>query len=118
MHYPCSEEAMPMPSATSKITSRSQTTVPSAVRKALRLEKGERLGYIIEGNEVRLVNASVLEEHEDPIVTGFLSLLASDLRLHPDRLEPFPAELLDRAMELTKDMEIDHDAPIEGVTAL
>jgi antitoxin PrlF len=118
MHCPSSEEAMPMPSATSKLTSRSQTTVPPAVRKALRLEKGERLGYIIEGNEVRLVNASVLEEHEDPIVTGLLNLLASDLRLHPDRVEPFPAELLARATELTKGIEIDHEAPIDGVTAL
>jgi antitoxin PrlF len=56
--------------------------------------------------------------HEDPIVTGFLELLASDLKTHPDRVEAFPSELLARAKELTKDVEIDHEAPIEGVTAL
>jgi antitoxin PrlF len=109
---------MPRPFATSKVTRRNQTTIPPAVREALHLEKGERLGYIIEGNEVRLVNASALEEHEDPIVTGFLELLASDLKRYPDRLEAFPSELLARAKELTKDVEIDHEAPIEGVTAL
>ena len=109
---------MPMPSATSKVTRRNQTTIPPAVRKALRLEKGERVGYIIEGEEVRLVNASALEEHADPIVSGFLDLLASDLETHPERLEAFPPELLARAKELTKDVEIDHEAPIEGVTAL
>jgi len=109
---------MPMPSATSRLTSRNQTTVPPAVRKALHLEKGERLGYVIEGNEVRLVNASALQEHEDPIVTGFLDLLTSDLEAHPDRMKAFPTELLARAKELTEDVEIDHEAPIEGVTAL
>ncbi|MEX2530536.1 MAG: type II toxin-antitoxin system PrlF family antitoxin [Gemmatimonadota bacterium] len=109
---------MPTPSATSKVTSRNQTTVPPAVREALHLETGERLGYIIEGNEVRLVNATALEEHEDPIITGFLELLASDLKTYPERVEAFPSELLERARELTKDVEIDHDAPIEGVTVL
>ncbi len=109
---------MPMPSATSRVTSRNQTTVPPAVRRALHLEKGERLGYVIEGNEVRLVNASALQEHEDPIVTGFLDLLASDLEARPDRLKVFPTELLARAKELTKGVEIDHETPIEGVTAL
>ncbi|MCJ7629364.1 MAG: type II toxin-antitoxin system PrlF family antitoxin [Longimicrobiales bacterium] len=109
---------MPMPSATSKVTRRNQTTIPPAVRKALHLEKGERLGYIIEDNEVRLVNASDLEEHADPIVTGFLDLLASDLKTHPERLRAFPPELLARAKELTKEVEIDHEAPIQGVDAL
>jgi len=118
MHYPCLERPVPVPSATSRVTSRNQTTVPPAVRKALHLEKGERLGYIIEGNEVRLVNASALQEHEDPIVTGFLHLLASDLEAHPGRVKVFPSELLARAKELTEDVEIDHEAPIDGATAL
>jgi antitoxin PrlF len=109
---------MPMPSATSRVTSRNQTTLPPPVRKALQLEKGERVGYIIEGNEVRLVNASALQEHEDPIVTGFLQLLTADLEARPDRLKAFPSELLARAKALTKDVEIDHEAPIEGVTSL
>jgi antitoxin PrlF len=106
---------MPMPSATSKVTRRNQTTIPPAVRKALQLEKGERLGYIIEGNEVRLVNASDMKEHADPIVNGFLDLLASDLKTHPGRLEAFPPELLARARALTEKVDIDHEAPIEGV---
>lgn len=109
---------MPRPSATSRVTSRNQTTLPPAVRETLHLEKGERLGYIIDGNEVRLVNASALDEHEDPIVTGFLDLLASDLKAHPERVNAFPSELLARAQELTRDVEIDHNGPIEGVSAL
>jgi antitoxin PrlF len=109
---------MPILSATSRVTSRNQTTLPPSVRKALNLETGETLGYVIEGNEVRLVNASALEEHSDPIVTGFLDLLESDLKSHPERMKAFPPELLARAKELTKDVEIDHDAPIDGVSAL
>jgi antitoxin PrlF len=109
---------MAMPSATSKLTRRSQTTIPPAVREALRLETGERLGYIIQGNEVRLVNASTLEEHDDPILGAFLDFLATDLEAHPERLVSFPGELLARARELTEGVEIDHDAPIDGATAL
>lgn len=108
---------MPRTSATSKVTSRNQTTVPPAVREALHLEAGERLGYVIEGDEVRLVNASAVEEHEDPVLHGFLALLASDLESHPSRVKVFPPELLARARVLTRDVEIDHEAPIEGVTA-
>lgn len=109
---------MATPSASSRLTNRNQTTLPPAVRKALKLGKGERVGYVIEGNEVRLVNATALEEHHDPIVSGFLALLAADMKLHPEGLQVFPSDLLARAAALTKDVDIDHEAPIDGVTAL
>ena len=38
----------------STITSRGQTTVPKAVRKALELEAGDRIRYTIEGSVVRI----------------------------------------------------------------
>ena len=109
---------MPTPSATSRITRRNQTTVPPAVRTVLGLEAGQELGYVIEGSTVRLVNASAEQEHEDPVVVGILNLVAADLELHPNRAALFPAELLARARAATQDVEIDHDAPIDGVTAL
>jgi hypothetical protein len=88
------------------------------VRRALHPEKGERTGYVIEGKEVRLVKARALQGHEGPIVAGFLDLLASDMEACPDRLKPFPTELIARAKELTMGVEIDHETPIDGVTAL
>jgi antitoxin PrlF len=117
MHYPRLE--VPMSGMlTSKLTERSQTTVPSGVRAALGAGPGDRLGYIIQGDEVRLVNASAVEEATDPVLGGFLEFLAADMVGRPDVITPFPASLLERARELTADVEIDHDAPIEGVTAL
>ncbi|MGQ0563150.1 MAG: type II toxin-antitoxin system PrlF family antitoxin [Gemmatimonadota bacterium] len=103
---------------TSKITERSQTTVPSGVRAALGLRPGERLGYIIQGDEVKLVNASAVEDAGDPVLAQFLEFLASDIAAARNHVAPFPTALLERARALTSSVVIDHDAPVEGVTAL
>src|SRR6266550_3978440 len=102
---------------TSKVTERSQTTLPPAVRTVLGLQPGERIGYVIDGNEIRLVNASTLE-HEDPVLDKFLTFLGRDLAKHPDRLSAFPASLLQRARAIASGVTIDHDAPIDGAIAL
>lgn len=102
---------------TSKLTERSQTTLPTGVRRVLDLEPGERIGYIIEGNAVRLVNASA-EDAEDPVFGKFLELLERDMIDHPDRLKPFPKSLLKLARALTNDVDIDHVSGIDGATAL
>lgn len=109
---------MTTPVATSKLTKRNQTTLPTAVRTFLGLGGGDELGYIIEGTEVRLVNASASQQHEDPIVAGILGRIAADLDKNPGRVELFPDALLRRIQAVTSDVEIDHDAPIDGVTAL
>jgi len=101
---------------TSKVTERCQTTIPPGVRAVLDLEPGERLGYVIEGNEVKLVNASARDQ--DPVLERFLSFLATNMAKNPGRLVPFPEALLRRARDLTAGVAIDHDEPIEDVTAL
>ncbi len=101
----------------SKITKRSQTTLPRAVKNALQLGAGDELGYVIEGNEVRLVNV-MAEAHEDPLVTRFLEFLADDARARPHVLAPFPPALLARMEELSVRVIIDHHAEIAGDTAL
>jgi len=102
---------------TSRVTERSQTTLPPAVRTVLGLHPGQRVGYIIEGADVRIVNASALA-HEDPVLEDFLTFLGRDLSTHPDRLTPFPASLLERARAVTSGIPIDHDAPLDGAIAL
>ena len=101
----------------SKITARSQTTLPPGVRKVLGVGPGDRVGYVIEGFDVRLVN---LEEHAhtDPTLAPFLALLGRDIADHPERLRGFPRELLARAKRLTGKIRIDHDAPLDGAVAL
>ena len=101
---------------TSKVTERSQTTLPPGVRKVLDLNPGERLGYVIEGNQVRLVNASALE-HEDPVLEELLAFLGRDIATRHE-LHRFPEELVARARALTRDVTIDHDALIEGDVGL
>ena len=39
----------------STLTSKGQVTIPSDVRKQLGLQPGDRVGFIVEGDEVRLV---------------------------------------------------------------
>jgi len=102
---------------TSKVTARSQTTLPPGVRKVLGLGPGERVGYVIEGNDVRLVNASAAE-HDDPVLEHFLDFLKRDLQAHPHRVAAFPASLLERVRAAAAGVEIDHDAPLEGAIAL
>jgi antitoxin PrlF len=103
---------------TSKLTDRSQTTVPRGVRAALGIGPGERLGYVIQGDEVKLVNASAIEEIDDPVLGRFLEFMATDMAAHPERIAPFPVSLLARARTLTGGVEIDHGEAIDGVTAL
>jgi antitoxin PrlF len=42
---------------TSKITSKAQTTIPQAVRAALRVSAGDEIAYAIEGDRVILTKA-------------------------------------------------------------
>jgi len=53
---------------TSKLTTKSQTTIPRSVRSALRLAPGDALAYIIEGGRVILAKASPAAV-EDPFAT-------------------------------------------------
>ena len=102
---------------TSKITDRSQTTLPAAVRTVLGLTPGERIGYLIEGNSVRLVNASE-GEHRDPAIEHFLTFLGEDIAEHPERIGALPTGLIARARAVTKHVVIDHDAAFDGAIAL
>ncbi len=98
----------------SKVTERSQTTLPPSVRQVLDIHPGEHIGYVIEGSQVRLVNATALE-HDDPVIDRFLAFLARDM----DRnLTVFSTSLLERARALTRNVAIDHDAAIEGNVGL
>ncbi|MBF0392351.1 MAG: type II toxin-antitoxin system PrlF family antitoxin [Alphaproteobacteria bacterium] len=53
---------------TSKLTSKSQTTIPQPVRAALHLEPGDEILYAIEGDRVVLSKAAV-KVVDDPFAT-------------------------------------------------
>ncbi|MGE3304187.1 MAG: AbrB/MazE/SpoVT family DNA-binding domain-containing protein [Hyphomonadaceae bacterium] len=50
---------------TSKLTSKAQTTIPQAVRAALRLAEGDEIAYVIEGDRVIITKAKV-QPVDDP----------------------------------------------------
>jgi antitoxin PrlF len=60
----------------SKLTSKSQTTLPQAVRRALNVQPGDELVYEIEGSRVVLHKAP-LDPFDDPFAT--FTEWASDL---------------------------------------
>lgn len=101
---------------TSRLTKRSQTTIPKAVKNALRVGAGDDIGYVIEGDAVRLVNASEHREHSDPVVEHFLQLLAEDLGR--GNVRALPASLMERMQRLTEGVTVDHDEEITGAIPL
>ena len=56
------------PMITSKLTSKAQTTIPQAVRAALRLKEGDEIAYAIENGRVVLTRVAS-ESAEDPFAT-------------------------------------------------
>ena len=53
---------------TSKLTSKAQTTIPQAVRAALKLKEGDAIAYAIENDRVVLTRVAS-ESAEDPFAT-------------------------------------------------
>lgn len=98
--------------AESKLTERSQTTIPAAIRDALHLKPGEYIRYeLLAGGQVVLSRLDE-EEEQDPVVASFLHFLEKDMQNNPQRLRSLSPEKLARARELTAGMDLDIDAEI------
>jgi antitoxin PrlF len=54
---------------TSRLTSKSQTTIPQAVRTALDLRAGDELGYVIEDGRAILTRFDGGQSTDDPFAT-------------------------------------------------
>ncbi|NBD95017.1 MAG: type II toxin-antitoxin system PrlF family antitoxin [Gammaproteobacteria bacterium] len=96
--------------AESRLTDRYQTTVPADVRKALALEKRDRLHYEVRPNgEVVLTRSG---DNDDPALAAFLNFLADDMTRHPERLRGMDPSLARRIESLVDGVEVDLDAPL------
>ncbi|MDR0565254.1 MAG: type II toxin-antitoxin system PrlF family antitoxin [Azoarcus sp.] len=94
----------------STLTDRFQTTVPEAVRRALRLGKRDRIHYTIRANEV-VLSRSETPEH-DPVIGKFLDFLVRDIDAHPERLQSVDASFVQRLRALTAHVDVNLDAPL------
>ena len=96
----------------STLTDRYQTTVPETVRRALRLNKRDKIHYTIRpGGEVVLSRVEAAEE-EDPVLGQFLGFLARDIASHPERLQAVDASFVQRIQSLVGSVEVDLDAAL------
>lgn len=101
------------------ITAKGQTTVPKAVRQALRVGYGGRIAFRVERGRVT-VRALPEDEAVDPALAPFLALLEADLASRPaEAVRPLPEALAGRLEALAAEVgEVDPDAPIEGAVSL
>ncbi len=95
----------------SKLTDRYQTTVPSGVRKQLKLGKGDQICYCTDPNG-RVYIERVHAEEGDPAVGAFLDFVEADIKAHPERLRAFDGALHDRLKALVGDIYVDLDEPL------
>src|SRR5579863_4539804 len=93
----------------STISSKGQTTVPKAVRQALGVNEGDQIAFRVEETGITVRRAE--EIRDDPAIASFLS---KDIQAHPEKLHAFPVSLVERIASLTKGIEFDPEAEIEG----
>ncbi len=102
----------------STITAKGQTTVPKSVRQALGVDYGDRIAFFVD-EQHRVYVEKVVGDVPDPVIESFLGFLARDMAKHPDKsVVTFPDALLERAAALTKGMDVDLDAEIEGEVSI
>ncbi|TNE64473.1 MAG: type II toxin-antitoxin system PrlF family antitoxin [Rhodobacteraceae bacterium] len=95
----------------SKLTDRYQTTVPSGVRKQLKLGKGDKIRYCTEPSG-RVYIESVRADEGDTALGAFLDFVEADIKSHPERIRAFDGALHDHLAALVGDIEVDLDAPL------
>lgn len=96
----------------STLTDRYQTTVPDAVRKALHLNKREKIRYTIQPDGSVLMSRADHDE-TDPVLASFLSFLAHDIQANPQRLKAATPELVSRIQSLVGEIDVDLNAALD-----
>jgi len=69
---------------TSKLTTKAQTTIPQAVRTALRVRVGDEIAYQIDGARVILTKANGAQGADDPFRTFEEWNSAADRKAYAD----------------------------------
>jgi antitoxin PrlF len=98
----------------STLTDRYQTTVPETVRRALSLNKRDKIHYTIRpGGEVVLSRVEITEK-DDPLIGEFLGFLSRDIAKHPERLQAVGDSLVQRIHSLVGGIEVDLDTGLSA----
>lgn len=95
----------------STLTDRYQTTVPGAVRRALKLGKRDKIQYLLQPDGSVVMERAESSDANDPALVAFLGFLARDLAKHPQRVNGLSAGLRNRIRSLVGKVEVDlHNA--------
>lgn len=99
--------------AESTLTDRYQTTVPETVRRALNLQKRDKIHYTIRPNGEVLLTCATSAFQDDPGLESFLCFLENDFDKHPERLKMVDASFVQRIRSLTGgNVALDLDSPL------
>lgn len=97
--------------AESRLTERSQTTIPAVIRDALHLKPGEYINYtLLAGGKVIMSRNE--DEQDDPVVSQFLNFLENDMMKNPQNIHQVPTAFWACIQTLTAGVEVDLDAPL------
>jgi antitoxin PrlF len=91
----------------STLTDRYQTTVPDAVRRALKLRKRDKIRYVVRPDGAVLLTRAETDEESDPVVRKFLAFLARDMEAHPTQIRGIDPALVRRVRSLVKGVKVD-----------
>jgi antitoxin PrlF len=96
----------------STLTDRYQTTVPDAVRRALKLGKRDKIRYLVQPDGSVVITRAAAAPEDDPALDKFLSFLVRDIEFHPERVRGLDADLAKRIRSLVKGVKVDLDAEL------
>lgn len=96
----------------STLTDRYQTTVPNAVRHALKLGKRDKIRYLIQPDGGVMLARASGETEDDPVLGQFLNFLANDMATHPEHLKSIDAGLRKSIKSLVKNVKVDLEASL------
>jgi antitoxin PrlF len=99
----------------STITAKGQTTIPKAVRQALGVDYGGKIAFRVDKRGVTLAR---VDEEDDPAIDRFLDFMADDIKQRPEAIKALSPDLAARIAALTKDVDADLDAAIDGDVSL
>jgi len=98
----------------STLTDRYQTTVPDAVRRALKLGKRDKIRYLVQPDGRVVLTRAIAAPGDDPVLDKFLHFLAHDIESHPARVGGLDAGLAKRIRALVKGVKVDLDAELSS----
>lgn len=96
----------------STLTDRYQTTVPDAVRRALKLGKRDKIRYLVQPDGRVVLTRAVVAPEDDPVLDKFLFFLARDIETNPERVRNFDSRLVKRIRSLVRAVKFDLDAEL------